>query len=220
MNNHSKQKGFTIIELMIATVIFTLVLMICLSGIMQITKMYYRAVTQNKTREVARSIIDEIGESIRFSKESIQPGTAIVGPQVDLSNNAIGFFCIGAKRYSFALDRQMKSAPENNKKQIRHSLWVDKPGDCSVPADLTTETPSADGVDLVSENMRLYKLAIIQRDSVNNVYEIGMGVAYGDDDLLSPRPEDNPVEYTCEGAFIASEFCATINLNETVQKRL
>ena len=218
-----KQKGFTIIELMIATTVFSLVLMVCLAGILRITKMYYRSVTQNKTREVARSVVDEIGEAIRFTNQPIQIGTTIIGPQInDTSKDAddTGYFCVGKKRYTYALDRQVKTSPKDNTKQKRHALWLDKPLSCNGPASLADDIPTADGKDLLPENMRLYNLSVASADSSNDTYKISVGVAYGDDDLLSPRPDDKPTELSCEGAFVGVEFCATTNLSVTVQKRL
>ena len=40
LGHDKKQSGFTIIELMISTTIFSLVLMICMAGILQITKIH------------------------------------------------------------------------------------------------------------------------------------------------------------------------------------
>lgn len=217
------KSGFTIIELMIATTIFSLVLMICLGGILQITKMYYRSVTQNNTRETARAITDEIGEAIRFSSQAIRLGPAVAGPEIDDLSGTIedtSYFCIGDKRYTYAIDRQVKSEPVLNSKQKRHALWVDTIGGCSGPLNLDDESPSADGRDLVPENMRLYELSITNSGASSDVYEISVGVAYGEDDLLSPRPAGTPTELTCEGAFVGSEFCAVTNLRVTVQKRL
>ena len=62
----AEQNGFTIIELLIATTVFSLILLISVAGILQISRMYYRGVTQSRTQETARSIIDEVGEAIRF----------------------------------------------------------------------------------------------------------------------------------------------------------
>lgn len=216
-----KQSGFTVIELMISTTIFSLVLMLCMSGILQITKMYYRGITQTKTREVARSITDEIGEAVRFTNQSVAIGPVVNGPQInDLSANSVGYFCIGQKRYSYAIDRQVKSTPVANTKQKKHALWVDQTLNCSSAADLNVDVPTANGRDLVPQNMRLYELSIVEKDAVKNIYNISVGVAYGDDDLLFPRPAGSPTELTCEGGFVGVEFCATTNYDVTVQKRL
>lgn len=216
-----RQQGFTIIELMIATTVFSLILTVCLAGIMQITKMYYRSVTQTRTREVSRTIVDEIAEAIRFSNQRVQIGASVSGPQInDLNSPDTGYFCIGQKRYTYAIDRQVKSAPVASTKQKMHALWVDKPvTGCVQAADLDEETPSLDGKDLVPENMRLTDFSLVLRDADTNMFDISVGVAYGDDDLLRIDP-DAASELTCEGAFVGVEFCATTRLLVSVEKRL
>jgi prepilin-type N-terminal cleavage/methylation domain-containing protein len=220
-----KQQGFTIIELMIATLVFSIILMLCLAGVMQITKMYYRGVTQNKTREAARAVTDEIAEAIRFSNGAIQPASADVatGPQVNFdSDNAVGFFCIGQKRYTYAIDRQMKREPNANAelKQKKHVFWVDQPDSCAGPADLDDPDTDLNGRDLLQENMRLYRMKLEQTANLSDkMYQISVGVAYGDNDLLSVKSDD-PSELTCEDAFVGVEFCATTNYSVTAGKRL
>lgn len=215
------KSGFTIIELMISTTVFSLVLMLCLAGIMQITKMYYRGVTQARTREVARTIVDEIAEAIRFSSKDIVIGNGVIGPQIDESDDdeSVGYFCIGQKRYTYAIDRQVKESPKANTKEQRHALWLDQPETCQGAADLTQDEPSPDGKSLLAENMRLYELSVEQVDPIQRIYTIKIGVAYGDDDLLSVK-ENDTTQLTCEGAFVGSEFCSTTNFLVTVQKRL
>lgn len=216
-----RKSGFTIIELMIATTVFSLVLMICLAGIMQITKMYYRGVTQARTREVARTVVDEIAEALRFTNQDVLVGTPVVGPQIDEADDgkSVGYFCIGLKRYTYAIDRIVKNSPKDGTKEQRHALWVDQPTVCTGAVDLTKEQPSPDGKSLLAENMRLYDLTVRQTDPIQRLYAVSIGVAYGEDDLLSVK-EDDPTRLTCEGAFVGAEFCSTTNFLVTVQKRL
>lgn len=226
-----KQSGFTIIELMIATTVFSVVLMICLAGVLQITKMYYRGVTQNKTREAARSITDEISEAIRFSSGTISiPSGQVSGPQVDPDDDspdvAVGYFCIGQKRYTYAIDRQMKENPsvDTRLKHKKHVLWVDQPETCSQAEDLDNPRTDLNGRDLLQENMRLYSLQIQQLTKENgtllpDTYRIDVGVAYGDNDLLRPKA-DRPDELSCEGTFAGVEFCATTKYSVIAEKRL
>ncbi len=214
-----KQEGFTILELMIATVIFSLVLMMTLAGIIQITKMYFQGTTQIKTQEVARSIVDEISESIRFSKELVTLPTPIVGPKIEYDDGAgtvnldTGYICVGTRRYTYAIDRQLKESPKATPtKEKRHVLWVDRPtGGCNDVEDLTLDL--TDGKELLSENMRLTRFSVVDNGSS---YTIDVSVVYGDDDLLEYT--DDPV--TCKSAFTGSEFCGVSNLSVTVVRRL
>lgn len=221
---NNEQKGFTIIELMISTTIFSLILMLCLAGIMQITKMYYRGITQNRTREVARTITDEISEAVRYSNQPIQVGLTVAGPRIEPDENTIGYFCVGPRRYTYSIDRQVKSNPSTDKtqKQVKHALWVDQLGGCLAPAKIDLETPTPDGKDLIPENMRLYDLSLTQIDAAKNLYEVSVAVAYGDEDLLHVKKDaaDVPTDLTCEGGFVGVEFCATTKFLVTIQKRL
>ncbi len=222
----TKQRGFTIIELMIATTIFSLVLMLCLAGIMQITKMYYQGVTQTRTQEKARTIVDEIAESIRYTPAGsnivIQgnsgPDPIVVGPEVPYTaSDDTNYLCVGSKRYTYAIDRQLKENPSGvpADKQKRHVLWVDTEA-CGAPATLTNAVPSASGQELLSENMRLTRFEIVQGSL--GTYIISIGVAYGDNDLLEIGTDTN--YKSCKGAFTGAEFCATSNISLTVEKRL
>jgi len=229
---NEQQKGFTILELMIATTIFSLVLMITLAGIIQITKMYFQGTTLNRTQEVARSVVDDIGESLRFTKEPISlpspvppasnlPELGTTGTGIDTvivtqgdpdTSNHTGFFCIGPKRYSFAIDRQLvTSSPDITKKEKRHVLWVDQPASCNTIADLTTDLTG--GEELLNENMRLTRFNIFKS---GDIYKVDISVVYGDSDLIEYT--DNPV--TCKSAFAGSEFCAVANLSISVSRRL
>jgi prepilin-type N-terminal cleavage/methylation domain-containing protein len=217
--SENRQNGFTIIELMIATTVFSLVLMVCLGGVMQITKMYYRAVTQAKTREAARLVVDEISEAIRFSNQDIIIAPPVAGPQVAVGTSSTSYICIGHRRYSYAIDRQVKSSPAARTKEQRNALWQDQPATCNGAADLTVASPSVDGKSLLGENMRLYDFGVKLVDPVQRIYEVRVGIAYGDDDLLNVKTTDAS-QLTCEGAFVGVEFCATTNFLVTVQKRL
>src|SRR3990172_9120101 len=63
--------GFTIVELMIATTIFSVILLIVTFGMLQIGRTYYKGITLTKTQNAARSIIDTISQDIQFSGEGV-----------------------------------------------------------------------------------------------------------------------------------------------------
>lgn len=214
------QKGFTVIELLIATTVFSLVMLLAVASVLQITRMYYRGVTQARVQEAARTIIDEIGESYRLSQEDISNINLVGGgPDIVPADPDTGFFCLGSKRYTFAIDRQLKESPAASTRQKRHVMWVDKPaGGCLAAADLSLAQPSVDGREVLSENMRLTRFDITNTGwgGGPDTYRFTIGVAYGDDDLLVT---DGPTK-TCKSALTGGEFCATSQLSVTVTKRL
>lgn len=220
------QKGFTIVELMIATLVFSLILVAAMAGLVQISRLYYRGVTQARTQEVARSILEEVTQSIQFSNEAVEvQGSFVNGPVVPVGDNAEGFFCIGTKRYTYAIDRQVKADPDtaDNPKDIRHALWVDTlEGGCSVSsvsgATLTAENPTPEGRGLLSENMRLTDLEVSRINGNDDFWRVRVAVAYGDDDTLGLN--DSGTRRICEPGGPGIEFCAIAELETTVYRRV
>jgi prepilin-type N-terminal cleavage/methylation domain-containing protein len=90
----TNNKGFTIIELLIATVTFSVILLIITGAIIQFSKVYYKGVVSSRTQEAARSVVDEVSKAAQFS------------PDFKEDTNAAGglAWCFGNKRFSFAKD--------------------------------------------------------------------------------------------------------------------
>lgn len=123
-------RGFTIVELLIATVTFSVILLVITTAIIQFSKVYYKGVATSKTQEVALSIADEMSRSAQFSTEFRQ------NPSV---------YCFGDKRYRYTIDQIF--SPTQPVMRV----------DTSPACDLTT--PGLDTArGLVGENMRLLRL--------------------------------------------------------------
>ena len=224
-------KGFTIVELMIATVVFSLVLLLALAGIMQVTRMYYKGVNQSRTQEAARAVTDEIGETIRFTNDVVNlASVAVTGPVVDANEDNVNYLCIGSKRYTYAIDRKLESSGSSESDKVkRHVLWVDQPDvGCVEAADLDMDEPSSgfNGRELLSENMRLARLDVNQIVALGDVFEIGITVAYGDDDTQDGGPlllNSAGTNRECRGFSSGSgggEYCAVSSIAVTVERRL
>jgi prepilin-type N-terminal cleavage/methylation domain-containing protein len=72
-------KGFTIIELLISTVIFSVILLVITGAIIQFGRIYYRGVVQSKTQERSRAIIDSVAKDLQFSKPNSFSGAPGAG---------------------------------------------------------------------------------------------------------------------------------------------
>ncbi len=230
------QRGFTIIELLIATLVFSVILIVITTGVMRFSRQYYKGVISSATQDTARILVDDIARAIQFNGGNVAILTTnnlAVPPNP--SAPPVGYCIGGSKRYSFALNRQIKSVnPDTTMHQSRHALVSDNISGCSTntraldTAALTTlTTPNAR--ELLGEHMRLNKFSI---KGSEGVYTINVKVVYGDDDLLcSPSvPDDcnadsglstslNNPDVTCR-SMPGAQFCAVSELTTTVKKRV
>ncbi len=216
----STQSGFTIIELLIAMLIFSLVMVLITVGVLTFTKTYIKGVNQSKTQTVARTIVESLTQAIQFSGGAVNPDYAA------LPNKSDGF-CVGDKRYSFLLGKQLVNGPKNPS-QTNHALKVDESGSCggSNPQDMTinpTDPGSPVGLELLGPGMRVSDLRIEQIGLTSN-YRVIVRIVYGDNDLLhSPgnKPEGAEADdATCILGISGSHFCAVSELSTIVNKRL
>lgn len=204
------QTGFTIVELMISTVIFSMILLLLTTGVISFTKSYYKGITETNTQRVARVISEDISQAIQLN--SADP------KKVDTFNGWSGF-CIGNQAYAYTLGRQLVNGPVSDpSKQTLNSLIKGNiSGTCSAPNGLELYNQLkilSDSEELISPSMRLSNLTITNKN--NGLYEVVVNVAYGDDDLLISPQSASP---SCNSQ-AGSQFCAISGLSTVVQKRI
>jgi prepilin-type N-terminal cleavage/methylation domain-containing protein len=71
MARRPHQTGFTLIELMIATTLFAVVLIVILASFLQIGKIFYKGVSLNSVHESVRTVVDEISDDIKFAQVQV-----------------------------------------------------------------------------------------------------------------------------------------------------
>lgn len=204
-----KQSGFTIVELMIATSVFSVFLLIVSLLVLQISRTYTKGLISSKTQEAARSISSELARAIQFGGDTLSLPTAFPTPGTTYT------FCAGSLRYTFVTGLQQKSSPSAGD-QAAHVLVGD-----SVP--LGCPSGSLSGFDnttqreLMGENMRLSNLSISQIGT-GNLYSVKVRVAYGDEEALEGSSTSPTV--LCKNQQSTSHFCAVSELTTIVEKRL
>ena len=207
------QAGFTIIELLIATAVFSVILIIVTTGIMAFTEDYYRGINESNAQSIARTILNDIAQGIQF-------GSATNGyVQTTNLSTPEGGICINNVLYSYVLGKEVEPTPSSS--QTPHAMVLQASPDCSSATDAidvtNLTTLSAGQQELLTTNMRLANLSVTTLSaSYPQAYQIDVRVVYGDDDLLS-----NPTQPTAScinGA--GSQFCAVSDLSTVVEKRL
>jgi prepilin-type N-terminal cleavage/methylation domain-containing protein len=218
---HRNQTGFTLVELLIATTIFSVILLAATTTLIQVGRMYYKGVISSKTQNAARSITDDITRTLQFSG-----GAVISIPPVGGANPPAQALCFDDIRLSFALNTQVtdnvSGGYDPTTRQIFHGLWQDKVGDpagCVAPLTLTQANPGGvEGKELLDQYMRLTKLSVTQSAGSPDVYNVQVGVAYGATDLFNL--DGNGIPVSCKGTVIGGQWCAISEINTQVFRRV
>ena len=211
VDTHRQSAGFTILELMIAATVFSIILLVVAIGVISFTNDYYKGVTSSKTQAVARSIINTVSESIQFDK---RVSTSLSG-----SSGTQGI-CIDNTLYSYVIGQQVTDAnPDGTKHQAYHGLIADT-GGCGTPNVPNSNTALASTQrELLGRHMRLGALDV---SAAGGLYTIRVRVIYGDDDLLVPGVTGSTdwSRELCGSNIIGGQFCAVSDLTTTVKQRL
>jgi len=202
------QKGFTIIELLIATTVFSVILLVATTGVIRIGQTYYKGIIQARTQETTRAVSEELTRSLQFN------GSGVVRfPPPD--DNKI---CLGNVRYTHHVGVKVTG---NSGGLIAHDI---PQGENCIASAGTNQR------QLLGENMRLLKFKVDEADS-SGLIKVQVRIAYGDADLLTAYPpnasEGSPPlaspgleNAACQLGTSASSFCATARLDTLVKKRL
>lgn len=234
-----QSEGFTIIELMMATMVFSVIMLIAAGTVVRFTNNFQKGVTQSTTQGVARGLVDNISQQLQFvgsmsgfRKLAAPEGTSYKG------------YCIHGTRYSFVLGKQLE-------REVQNVLVEDSgmgEGCGGVARNLSS---GVSGNELLAPNMRLAKFEVIndadpgdEADGSSNprLYKVKVKVVYGDDDLLCVDGAPVGSEKDCSNTKasmsnvsalnqnelnrlscktqIGSQFCAVSEISTTVQNRL
>ncbi|MEO6513193.1 MAG: prepilin-type N-terminal cleavage/methylation domain-containing protein [Candidatus Saccharimonadales bacterium] len=214
-NKHAA--GFTIIELLIATTVFSVIMLVITAGILGFTRQYYKGVVTSNTQTTARQVMSELTQAIQFGKSIT----------LDLQDPATGTsgFCVDDKLYSYQIGQQVTDkSPDNTQHQAYHGLVVDN----SVTSCSST-TPSLSPLaqlpagqrEMLGDKMRLSALDIT--DNSDSSFTIHLRIIYGDDDVLNPDPSSGTPAWdteNCEPERTSNQYCAITDLTTKVQTRL
>ena len=190
MNVVKNNKGFTLLELLISTTVFSVILLLCTFGLVQVGRNYYRGATITRTQNVARSVMSTLTQSIQFSGSDFE-GTPPVPPVQPVQPVT---FCIGSLGYTYKLNTQV----DNN------GGYALKTSECLNGTPSTTKQ-----TELLGKGMSLRTFTI---EKSGDYYTITLLIAYADPDLLN-------ADGLCKGG-AGSQFCATSSLKTTVHRRL
>lgn len=163
----SNRAGFTIVELMVATLVFSVILVVITSGVIHFTTDYYKGVNTSATQTAARNIANIIAQNLQYGGGE---------DTYDGSQAASGYICVGATRIDYNLGHQLNKGPAPD-----YGVLVSADNCSHAYPPLAGSQPK----EYLGPNMRVTNINVTQvSGATNNLYKISVGVAYGDDDLL------------------------------------
>jgi type II secretory pathway pseudopilin PulG len=214
--------GFTIVELMIATLVFSVILLVVTYGVISFTKNYYKGVNSSTTQNTARNVIDAVSQAIETGQSTLSTSSAAS------SGGTVDTYCFGNTQFDYILNSELGVATSD--------ALVESPSSSSGGC-ATITSPGSNGQELLGPHLRLLKFDI---QKVNGLaaaslpaYTITVQVAYGDNDQLcnssatndctssgnSTHLEDPGATDTCKPG-TGSQFCDVTQLSTTVQMRI
>ena len=226
----SNQNGLTILEVMLATTIFAMIMIICFYVIALVAKTYIKGVTETRVQATAQVIVNTIGDSIKSTGAELVPLN--VSPHDPSKYGGWRGYCIAGVIYSFKPGFQLveKSwlpatppTPNNKSDQllIRHQAGGDCRNADPEPDPITATTIDNANQELMHPGMRLIEFEI-SNDIDPYLYKISIKVVNGGD--INNATIDNEV-FVFDGSNIKAckprqETCSVLSLTKEVYQRI
>lgn len=215
MNNlratRQNQKGFTIIELMIAVSILSVILLIGSVVLISVGKLYTKGVNSTNLQDATRNVLNDISSTLEFSGE--QPFACLPTPtpytcEAVNSGGSLGelasthpdgtpmtiyAYCVGTTRYSYVMNTQSAANPSGT--QNYHVIWKDTmTSDASCyPLDIKQQNPTFvsgqpsvanSGKELAPLRSRLTRFYVEPQSTDGSQFGVDVWMAYGEDDIV------------------------------------
>lgn len=205
------QAGFTIIELLIATTVFSLVLVVFLTAFLQISALFYKGVSMSQTQEAARNTMQSITDDIQFYK------------QPPRSTDFSKYFCIGIHRYSYFLGVQVVTGSST-----KAGIYREDVGSSCFPPQAPNDVNLSTADQLLNSQMQVNDLT---PNCTGQICTVHLHIVYYGNDkrafvsnksgynnnLNSPTYDAYKApDAQCTGSNVSSQFCAVADFTNTV----
>lgn len=220
IKHKTDNRGFTILELMIAMGVFSGVLLLLVSTVVSVGSLYQKGIINSRTQEAARNISEQISRDMQLTSGLFAESTRTLG----------GFkttaFCIGNVRYSYIEDTKLDTdvpPSSTGNKTAHHILWRDTYNGSCTPANLgIAGLPTTNGRELMAESMSLKSTKEFVEDGISSkyikvvdkvfgdLYRINIVVKYGDIDAF------DSAKGVCRPSNRGGAFCSVSSLHSEI----
>jgi prepilin-type N-terminal cleavage/methylation domain-containing protein len=234
MRKHPTTSGFTIIELMIATLVFSIILLVIIGAFLQIGHIFFKGVSLANTQESSRSLIGDITDDLRFArnpqciddKESTDSQSVANTPQCTVDANT-RFFCVGTHRYVYTLAKNMPAGSQKmTNDDISQNSYTNYKGvvETTIPAGCPHPgtTSEKNRKQLLGPDMQLNALSMKCAANFCTIHT--HIIFYGADDGVfesASAPSDalRAPDAQCTGDLRSTQFCAVSDMTTSVNMR-
>ena len=215
-------QGFTIIELLIATTVFSVVLLLAMTGFFQIGHIFYKGVSITQSQDVANSIGLDISDSVEGASQ-------VTALNDHPTASGIKYMCAGKNRYTLNLGHAVNvgdsTALANGSvglvKDILSSDNICPPPCLPNPASCSGgQVGWTKPVELLGDNMRIESLNVQPLASVStSYYTISVVISYGDTDLVTYTDSNDHSTALCKSQQ-GSQFCAIGRYSASINRAI
>lgn len=229
----ASDRGFTIVELMIALSVLSTILVMSSFILIQIGSIYSKGVSKATLQNANRNIVSDISQAIQFGGNpplscTSASNNAYCYTLQSGGSNGTNSYCIDTTRYSYVMNKELgKDEGTPSPTITNHVLWRDtmkSANDGCAPLDLSAATPSdlstvnGSGYEMMPNHTRLTRF-YTSPNSANGAYDISIWMAYGDSDLVNSNFGLNPPKTPTCNSGSGSQFCAVSTIDTQVTRR-
>lgn len=196
--NHVKQKGFTLIELMLAMTFIAVLLIAIAMTTIQISNIYNKGITLREVNQAGRTITDDLQRSIgSTSPFNVTPKKNDTDPDTATSHYVVrdngGRLCVGGYTYAWNYGKALASGDIFNKyddnSPVRFVKVKDGGNLCTnstakIPKDIASEMLSSSDRDLVVHSFDI-KQTSTEPSTEQSIYSLTMLIGTNDREQLT-----------------------------------
>lgn len=214
MIHRDKQKGFTLVELMLAIAFIGFIILFTVLAVLQVMQTYNKGLTVKEINQTARTAVEDMARAAKGSSTVVT--SAIPAGRV----------CFGSVSYVWNYQGSTTNRYTSAGNPAVTMARVNDPGAamCVASAGVYPNVPAAQATSLLTDRVWVQMLSVAQNTS-NEMVTITMQLSTKEDvtnpTLQDPFPSsdpdpNNPATWVrCTGVG-GSEFCATATFSTTV----
>lgn len=203
-----QQRGFTIIELMLAMAFITFILMFVVTSIVQLMGIYNKGLTLKSANQAGRTVSAEMQRSFQAAKPS----------GIDLSRINAGRICTGVYSYAWTNNNQPPAPAQLNRYSDSSPITFARIYDtgrqvCSAGATIPAALkPGA--TELISPNLQVRSLRVASTDAVTEpgLYKLSMTLSSQDVSLISYDVPSGTFACRVDDQ-VGQQYCSVLDLS-------